>query len=625
MFFSRTTAQVSLFALLSTAQAVTIAEINGQGYVSPLTGQAVTNVTGVVTAKNANGFFLRSTTPDNDDRTSESIYVFNRTQAALRNVGDVITFDGRVTEFRSNQAYIPLTQITNPINVHVVSGNGSAAPQPLILGTLSEGIIGRKELFPPTELFNSFDNGDVFGVPNNQSLVSTGGRTLQPNLYGMDFWESIMGELVTIPRPTAAARPNNFGDTWVYGNWTVTGLNGRGGLSIINTDANPEVLIVGSPLDGTRNPNGTRLGDSLDDITGVIYQQFGFYYILPRTALRVRSSRSPAVPPVTALNNNPFCFGFTAGDYNVENLSPNSTSLLGVAQHIAEYLKSPTMMFVQEIQDNNGPTNDAVVSANETLTALATQIQLRGGAKYDFVDIPPVDDTNGGQPGGNIRTSYLYDSRYMRLLRPNPGNSTTSVQVVPGRFFGIGGPTLSVNPGLIEPNNPAFEASRKPLVAQWVTTDGISRFFTINLHLTSKGGGSSLQGDPRPPVNGGVEQREAQLTVVGNFVKQILTLDPNAAIIVAGDFNEFDNVAPIETFKRISGMVNINDAADLPLPERYTYLFGQNCQEIDQIFVSPKIARRKPQIDHVHVSTWVSSDEVVSDHDPSVAKMNICV
>ncbi|KAF2222240.1 endonuclease/Exonuclease/phosphatase [Elsinoe ampelina] len=618
----KTLAQASLLALTS---AQSIAQINGNGYISPFNGQAVTGVTGVVTAKNANGFFLRSTTPDNDDRTSESIFVFNRTEAARRNIGDVIRFDGRVAEFRSTQAYVPLTQLQNPVNVVVLSGNGSAVPQPLVLGTVTDGIIGRKELFPPTELYTSLDDGDVFGVPNNRSLISTAGRVLQPNLYGMDFWESLMGELVTIPRPTAAARPNSFGDTWVYGNWTVTGLNSRGGLTILNTDANPEVLIVGTPLDGTRNPNATRLGDSLDDITGVIYQQFGFYYILPQTALRVRSSRSPALPPVTALDNNPFCFGFTAGDYNVENLSPNSTSLQGVAGHIATYLKSPTMMFVQEIQDNNGPTNDAVVSANETLTALRDEVVRRGGARYDFVDIAPVDDANGGQPGGNIRTSYLYDSRYMKLFRPNPGNATTGTEIIPAKFFGIGGPTLSLNPGLIDPTNEAWEASRKPLVAQWTTFDGISRFFTINLHLTSKGGSSSLQGDPRPPVNGGVEQRLAQLTVVGNFVKRILDLDPNAAIIVAGDFNEFDSVAPVEEFKRISGMININDAAGLAETERYTYLFGQNCQEIDQIFVSPKIARRKPQIDHVHINSWVSTDEVVSDHDPSVAKMNICV
>lgn len=37
-------------------------------------------------------------------------------------------------------------------------------------------------------------------------------------------------------------------------------------------DANPEVLIVGPPLDGTRNPS-VAVGQGLEDITGVIVQQ----------------------------------------------------------------------------------------------------------------------------------------------------------------------------------------------------------------------------------------------------------------------------------------------------------------------------------------------------------------
>ncbi len=40
------------------------------------------------------------------------------------------------------------------------------------------------------------------------------------------------------------------------------------------------------------------------------------------------------------------------------------------------------------------------------------------------------------------------------------------------------------------------------------------RFFTINLHLTAKLDGSSTQGDARPPVNGGVDQRIAQVETI---------------------------------------------------------------------------------------------------------------
>lgn len=125
---------------------------------------------------------------------------------------------------------------------------------------------------------------------------------------------------------------------------------------------------------------------------------------------------------------------------------------------------------------------------------------------YAFTNIDPVDDTNGGQPGGNIRTAYLYNPAILRLRNPNPGTATTANEVLPG-------PSLRYNPGLIDPTNPAWVASRKPLVAEWEFVDGSGSFFSVNLHFQSKGGSSSLHGDARPPVNGGVEDRLAQATI----------------------------------------------------------------------------------------------------------------
>jgi hypothetical protein len=39
-------------------------------------------------------------------------------------------------------------------------------------------------------------------------------------------------------------------------------------------DGNPEAIIVGSPLDGTKN-SGTALGNVYEDISGVIAYQYG--------------------------------------------------------------------------------------------------------------------------------------------------------------------------------------------------------------------------------------------------------------------------------------------------------------------------------------------------------------
>ena len=88
-------------------------------------------------------------------------------------------------------------------------------------------------------------------------------------------------------------------------------------------------------------------------------------------------------------------------------MAPNSSHLPAVANHIAKYLNIPDIMFVQEIQDDSGPTDDGVVSANLTLTTLVNAIQRESGVLYSFVDIAPVNNQDGGQPGGNIRQAYL--------------------------------------------------------------------------------------------------------------------------------------------------------------------------------------------------------------------------
>ena len=89
---------------------------------------------------------------------------------------------------------------------------------------------------------------------------------------------------------------------------------------------------------------------------------------------------------------------------------------------------------------------------------LVGAISAAGGVNYSYVDINPVNDEDGGQPGGNIRVAYLYNSEVLELANPNPGSPTDATEVVKG-------PALSFNPGRIEPNSTAWKDSRKPLAA----------------------------------------------------------------------------------------------------------------------------------------------------------------
>lgn len=150
------------------------------------------------------------------------------------------------------------------------------------------------------------------------------------------------------------------------------------------------------------------------------------------------------------------------------------------------------------------------------MSTLTKAITAAGGPNYTFVDIAPVDGKDGGAPGGNIRVAYLYKSSLVRLYKANPGGSLDKAEV-------LAGPSLSYNPGRIDPANAAWTASRKPLVAQWEVIGKKGQvsgnFFTINVHFGSKGGSSSIMGDARPPVNGGIDNRLAQATLTASFVK----------------------------------------------------------------------------------------------------------
>lgn len=212
----------ALSGLQSLAAAVTIAEINGNKFISPLSGQAVTNVTGLLVAKGPNGVWIRSTTPDDDEATSEGIYVFSNSVGSNLAVGDIVSLDGRVAEYRSNANYIYLTEITSPRNVKVLSSGNYVTPL----------VIGQDTLSPPTVQYSSLDNGDVYNLPNAAANISEVNPVLDPTKFGLDFWESLSGELVTVRKPRAIKVPNRYGDTWVVGDWAVTGRNKHGGLTM---------------------------------------------------------------------------------------------------------------------------------------------------------------------------------------------------------------------------------------------------------------------------------------------------------------------------------------------------------------------------------------------------------
>lgn len=160
-------------------------------------------------------------------RVSNGLRVFTTSTSVLQRVqvGDLISLDGGVQEFRSSTSNNDLhaTELDSPTNIVVHSSDNTF---PIV-------VLG-KDRSPPTEDLSGLDTGpDGFlSSPNNISRIDTVNPELQPDRFGMDFWESLEGQIVTIPKPVATNFENQFGEFWVYGDWPVTGKNGRGGISI---------------------------------------------------------------------------------------------------------------------------------------------------------------------------------------------------------------------------------------------------------------------------------------------------------------------------------------------------------------------------------------------------------
>ena len=80
---------------------------------------------------------------------------------------------------------------------------------------------------------------------------------------------------------------------------------------------------------------------------------------------------------------------------------------------------------------------------------------------------------------------------------------------------------------------------------------------------------------------------------------------------------------PNEAFASVSAMIDLDEAVGIAVNERYTYTFVSSMEELDHMFVSPAIAKNRPREEHIHVNTWVSYADQVSDHDPTVAQINV--
>jgi predicted extracellular nuclease len=570
---------------------VEIHDIQGAAHTSPLVGRLVSGVAGIVTATLGNGFYLQDPTADAVPATSEGVFVFTSSAPSVV-VGDELRVAGRVAEFRPGGAAstnLTTTELTSPA-ISVVSSN-SALPAPTVLG--SGGRI------PPNMVIEDDASGSV----------ETSG-TFDPAEDGIDFYESLEAMRVQVNRARVVGPRNQFGEIPVVGDDSASaGVDTvRGGVVISPDDFNPERIFLDDTIVATPVVN---VADGFTTAAvGVMDYSFGNFKLnvtAPLTRVDGGLERE-----VTRLPRDQ---EIVVGTYNVENLDPSDGDAF--ARHadlIVNHLRSPDLIAIEEIQDNDGATDSGTTDASDTWNMLIAAIQAAGGPAYAFRQIDPVDGEDGGQPGGNIRVGFLFRTdRGLNFINRPGGDSTTPTTVIDHPS----GPRLSFSPGRVDPQDPAWDDTRKPLVGEFRIRG--KKFFVIANHFSSKGGDEPLFGRFQPPTRSTEEARHAQAQSVNAFVDDLLAADPSANVIVLGDINDFEFS---ETVDILEGGVLTTLMDTLPKPERYSYVFEGNSQVLDQILVSDNMLEAFGiEYDPVHVNSEFADQ--ASDHDPQVARLDL--
>jgi uncharacterized protein len=664
---------------------ILISQIQGSAYFSPvLAAQGINNfniastgtviVQAIVTAVDNDGtrqgFYIteESADWDADVLTSEGIFVSTRNDFGVGlavsgvNVGDLVTVTAQVMEYQAFSS-MPKTILFNPTSVFV---NTSGNPLPTVVLDASRPI--------PNSIFTGV-------TPDFTDSADGPGDSFDASLYGISFWETVESMLVTIPDLVAAdGFVSTSGGQPIFQAYSTVHadadqLNSRGGYTtagdpplsppdtadtddgtiqggrhIHDGDVNPDIIEIDFSGFAIDAPAGLiqalTMGDELGDVTGIV--EFDF---TDRKLFVMSYDSSQFVDKQPAQETTTLGSGvrdLTIATFNVENLDPGdgAARFAALANVIATNLNAPDIISVEEMQDNNGATNNGTVDASLSWQMLVDALNAAvPGAAYQWVDQAPVNNSEGGEPGGNIRVGFLYNTNRVQL-GDLPADATIAERRQYTDRIGDGvrdaGDLIGFSDDMIAGINPAdWAGTRLSLLAQF-TFLGETIYVAAN-HFPAKGGSGDFWQlnqdlESGQPANSGWDKRNAVSADLYAMLDHIESNAPGVGIAAAGDFNDFYFARPLEVATGYvlpdggarSGGARFDNltVTELTEAERYTYTFDGRSQAIDHIIVNSRLSS-VASYDVVHLNTGYNAsgtgpnaDPSLSDHDPAVASFD---
>lgn len=671
-----------------------ISQIQGNSYYSPLlrasgvsgfnvASSFTVTVQAVVTALdgvgNRQGFYLQEELADQDGNpfTSEGIFVITRTDGNVGTtlaaaapglqVGDRVTVTANIVEYQGFNSNLPITALINPTGITI---NSSGNALPTIVLDASVNI--------PSQAF-------TLVTPDFTDSVDDAGDSFDPANFGLSFWETVEGQLVSIPDvrvadgfiATSGGQPFFKAYSGVHAD--AAQINSRGGYTIggdpalsppdtasandnVQTggrvlhegDTNPDIFEVDFTGFATPAPAGlatsATIGDSLGTLDGII--DFDFQELkLFVTRFEAGSIQTNGQPAPEVATYTPDSRQLTFANFNVENLDPTdgAARFTAIANAIATNLKAPDIIAIEEIQDNNGAAAGDGISAtgtdaSTTWQMLVDALNLATGFVYQWVDEAPIYNAEGGEQSGNIRVGFLYNTGRVQL-----GNLAANATLAERRQFtdriGDGtrdaGDLITFSDDQVTGINAAdWAGTRRSLLGQFVFRG--ETVFAVANHFPSKGGsGNFFQFNQNlesgNPANAGFAQRNAIAEDLYTVINRIQVNAPSVGIISGGDYNEFQFYRALEAASgyvfadgtvRNDGARLTNLTLTLAEAERYTFTFDGRSQALDHILVNQQLADIA-SYDIVHLNTGynasgtgANASPALSDHDPAVVQLD---
>lgn len=546
-----------------------IHQIQGPDLFSKFAGQLVTT-RGVVTGATRRGFFIQDSDGEAGSDSSHGLFVYERRRRPP--VGSLVEVHGEVVNFQLDSDARPTTQLSER-STRVVADRGPTI-EPFWL-------TAERVLVPPHELavlLNSLE-GMLVGVPAGSIFVAPsnafGDYVVMPP--GADLVRTQAGGVLIDPR---------LPERWLPG------------FRILEYGNAPRVN-VGAEL--------------LKPVVGPLNFRVASYQMAVDCAVSVRSVE--VVPASTSLMDRDDSVRIlTLNGFNLDTKKENPALVNdprrdvdddiadgrfdGLGRAIAKDAASPCIVALQEMQDDDGAEQTDVVSAHRTYERLAVAVVRAGGPKYDWVDIPPERDADGGQPGGNIRNGFLFDPKKVELIEG-------SLQ-------------------LIGAQSEAYKGSRKPLVARFRLLACGGELEVINVHLASKRHQNGLFAPHQPGFDSRLQTRVQQAQLIGMHLTELRAQEVD--YYVTGDFNDFEFS---DTLQALIGDHSINLVDRVPAPLRFDYNHrGMSQALMHGVVAKRQVAARTADYEILHVNALLGcqpgrQSTKASDHGYGIARLQL--